>query len=275
MIAPVSALDLRAITETLRGGKANEAWLVSWLPSSHADPEGFSEAMFAFAAARRDSAFKSRVREGFDLYHDCVSAHQGRRRMALIGRDGDGWVGVSYEELHGRCNALASAWVEQAASILEVSKIALREYRDGIYPQDVQLIRQYIQTCQIEYDIAARNAKWSNDMLKKGLRARSQVIADELSVQPAAHDDRVDRRHRAERLERHRDAAGFGLHHADRGEFGPPATTAAAPAAEARPLLGRPRLADVVIPDEGCAAHQEEKPDYPLTQPRSAGPSVH
>jgi multidrug efflux pump subunit AcrA (membrane-fusion protein) len=77
----------------------------------------------------------------------------------------------------------AAAWVEQAASILEVSKIALREYRDGIYPQDIQLIRQYIQTCQIENDIAVRNAKWSNDMLKKGLRARSQVIADELSVQ--------------------------------------------------------------------------------------------
>lgn len=77
----------------------------------------------------------------------------------------------------------ASAWVDQAASILEVSKIALREYRDGIFPQDVQLIRQYIQTCQIEKDMAVRNANWSNDMLKKGLRARSQVIADELAVQ--------------------------------------------------------------------------------------------
>ena len=30
----------------------------------------------------------------------------------------------------------AKAWVEQARSILEVSEITLREYRDGIYPQD-------------------------------------------------------------------------------------------------------------------------------------------
>ena len=28
--------------------------------------------------------------------------------------------------------------------MLEVAEITLREYRDGIYPQDLQLIRQYI-----------------------------------------------------------------------------------------------------------------------------------
>lgn len=79
----------------------------------------------------------------------------------------------------------AKSWVEQAAAILEVNKITLREYRDGIYPQDLQLIRQYIQTCQIERDIADRNFKWSNEMMQKGLRARSQVIADQLNVQQA------------------------------------------------------------------------------------------
>src|SRR5208337_2296825 len=33
----------------------------------------------------------------------------------------------------------AKSWVDQARSILEVSEISLREYRDGIYPQDLQL----------------------------------------------------------------------------------------------------------------------------------------
>jgi HlyD family secretion protein len=77
----------------------------------------------------------------------------------------------------------AKAWVEQATAILEVNKITLREYRDGIFPQDLQLVRQYIQTCQTQHDIAVRNLKWSSDLQKKGLRTRSQLIADQLSVQ--------------------------------------------------------------------------------------------
>lgn len=76
----------------------------------------------------------------------------------------------------------AKAWVEQAKAILEVNQITLREYRDGIYPQDLELVRHYINSCQIEYDIAARNFIWSNEMTKKGLRAHSQLIADDLAV---------------------------------------------------------------------------------------------
>ena len=36
----------------------------------------------------------------------------------------------------------AKSYVEQANAILEVNLITLREYRDGIYPQDQQLVRQ-------------------------------------------------------------------------------------------------------------------------------------
>lgn len=115
-LPPASALDLRAITETLRGGRATDGWLASWLPVAHADPERFTELMYAHAGTRRDSLLKSRGRDGHDLYHDAVTAHQGKRRTALLGREGDGWVSVSYESLHGRCNALASAWVEQGAA---------------------------------------------------------------------------------------------------------------------------------------------------------------
>ena len=46
--------------------------------------------------------------------------------------------------------ASAKSWLDQARTILEVAEISQREYRDGIYPQDLQLIRQYITTCQIE-----------------------------------------------------------------------------------------------------------------------------
>jgi HlyD family secretion protein len=79
--------------------------------------------------------------------------------------------------------AQAQAWVQQAQAIFEVNEITLKEYRDGIYPQDLQLIRQYIQTCQIEKDRAARNLAWSQDMAAKGYRTQAQLTADMLADQ--------------------------------------------------------------------------------------------
>lgn len=79
----------------------------------------------------------------------------------------------------------AKAWVDQAAAILDVNKITYREYRDGIYPQDLQLVRQYIQTCQIERDRAEQNVIWSRGMAAKNLRTAIQLRADELDLQKA------------------------------------------------------------------------------------------
>jgi multidrug resistance efflux pump len=79
----------------------------------------------------------------------------------------------------------AKAWVEQAISILDVNEISLREYRDGIYPQDVQLLRQYISACRTEEERARANLIWSRDAAKKGFRANSQVKADALGHQQA------------------------------------------------------------------------------------------
>ena len=73
----------------------------------------------------------------------------------------------------------------QANSILEVNEIALREYRDGIFPQDLQLIRQYLSTCRTEQERALRNRNWSQATLDKGFRAPQQHQADVLSVQRA------------------------------------------------------------------------------------------
>ena len=66
----------------------------------------------------------------------------------------------------------AKSYVEQANAILEVNQITLKEYRDGIYPQDVQLVRNYIQTCQLEKDRLTRTVKWSRDMHEKGFRTQ-------------------------------------------------------------------------------------------------------
>lgn len=79
----------------------------------------------------------------------------------------------------------AKSYVEQANAILEVNQITLKEYRDGIYPQDVQLVRNYIQTCQLEKDRLTRTVKWSRDMHEKGFRTQFQVHGDELALERA------------------------------------------------------------------------------------------
>jgi HlyD family secretion protein len=77
----------------------------------------------------------------------------------------------------------ARSYVEQAQSMLDVAEITLREYRDGIYPQDLQLIRQYTESCVIDRDRSSGNLKWSRDMLKLGYRTPFQVRGDELALQ--------------------------------------------------------------------------------------------
>ncbi len=77
----------------------------------------------------------------------------------------------------------AKAYVEQAKSILEVAEISLREYRDGVYPQDLQLIQYYIQSCEIEQNRAERNLKWSRDMKALGYRTPFQVASDEAALE--------------------------------------------------------------------------------------------
>jgi HlyD family secretion protein len=77
----------------------------------------------------------------------------------------------------------AKAYVDQAKSMLEVAQISLEEFRDGIYPQDEQLIRRYIESCEIEKDRAARNLKWSRDMLALGYRTPFQVASDQAALQ--------------------------------------------------------------------------------------------
>lgn len=74
----------------------------------------------------------------------------------------------------------AKSWVEQAEKALEVVNIELEEYRDGVYPRDLQLIEQYILTCEVQYAQAKMKHDWAKAMLAKGLQSPSQVMAAEM-----------------------------------------------------------------------------------------------
>jgi hypothetical protein len=73
--------------------------------------------------------------------------------------------------------------VEKARSILEVNEITLHEYQDGIFPQDAELIRGLIRSCETERDQALRNLAWSRATAAKRFRSQSQVLVDEISLQ--------------------------------------------------------------------------------------------
>jgi multidrug resistance efflux pump len=79
----------------------------------------------------------------------------------------------------------AKSYLDQATSMLEVAKISLREYRDGIYPQDQQLVRQYMETCQLDKERLERSLAWSKDMYKKNFRTYYQVKGDLLALEQA------------------------------------------------------------------------------------------
>ncbi len=90
------------------------------------------------------------------------------------------------EELSQRIRYLqAESYVLQAQSMLKVAEITLEEYRDGIYPQDLQLIRHYIESCEIEKDRSSRNLKWSREMFAMSFRTKFQVKGDQLVLEQA------------------------------------------------------------------------------------------
>ena len=105
-----------------------------------------------------------------------------------------------------------------------------------------------------------------------------EVDFHELAVEAAAHRDRIDRGHRAERLQRHADVALFGRDYPDRwllvrpapsrASSWPAGTPAAAPTAAE--LAGpRRRRAEVVVPDQARTAGDQQEADEPLPRPET------
>ena len=96
----------------------------------------------------------------------------------------------------------ARSWVEQARSILGVNLITMREYQEGVYPQDVQLVHQYTTACRTEEDRARQNYEWSKATAIRGFRSATQLQADALAWQQAEFQLR-ESEHMANRLERY------------------------------------------------------------------------
>jgi hypothetical protein len=125
---PPAPLDVQAIAATLRGGKASDKWVRSWLLDTCADPERFLEGLYAFALSKR-KGLKSRRGLVYDFYHDLVVANLEQRTPALFVKDGAGYAPISYAALHERCTSLAAVWkrlgCERGKSICLVMPVGL------------------------------------------------------------------------------------------------------------------------------------------------------
>lgn len=73
----------------------------------------------------------------------------------------------------------AQSWVNQAKEILKVARISYLEYKDGIYPQDLQQVEKYIEICEIQLKQAVDLVSWSRNMASKSMLGMSQVKASE------------------------------------------------------------------------------------------------
>lgn len=105
-------LDLAHIGQLLRAGRAAPDVMQRWLEHTWREPARFRRALYLAAASRRSAPIKSRPELGLDLYTDCVSAHVGHQRTALVVVQDGQPVELSFDALHARCSALASLWLK-------------------------------------------------------------------------------------------------------------------------------------------------------------------
>ena len=66
----------------------------------------------------------------------------------------------------------------EVKAMLEVSELSLAEYKDGILPQDKQLVRRYIETCKLDQSKTENTLEWSQKVVRKGFRTQAQFQAD-------------------------------------------------------------------------------------------------
>jgi hypothetical protein len=102
-------IDFAGAQRALRAGEASDEWLSRWLPAAYANPESFGQALYDFVAMRRGGLKSSRTGP-FDFYGDCVSAHLGASKQALVVASTRGVDRLAFEELHRRAGALYSDW---------------------------------------------------------------------------------------------------------------------------------------------------------------------
>jgi HlyD family secretion protein len=77
--------------------------------------------------------------------------------------------------------AQAESWLHRAETSLVVAEMELRQYRDGVMPQDIRVLKQYIQNCLTDQEQKLITLEWSLDMQRQGLRSGPQVLGDRLA----------------------------------------------------------------------------------------------
>ena len=75
--------------------------------------------------------------------------------------------------------------IVEAHRAVEVLRIELAEYREGIYPQQIKDLRAEQTVALSELERAKERFRWSGSMAEKGHITKSQVISDRLELQKA------------------------------------------------------------------------------------------
>ena len=109
--------ELGHVAQLIRTTRATPELLERWLHATWRDPVRFRRALYLTAASRESGAIKSRPELGVDLYTDCISSHLGHGRAALVVVQDGRRVEITYEALHARCSALASAWIRAGVKV--------------------------------------------------------------------------------------------------------------------------------------------------------------
>lgn len=73
----------------------------------------------------------------------------------------------------------AQSWVNQAREILKVARISYQEYKEGIYPQDLQQVEKYIEICETQLKQASDLVSYDRKLALKSMLGVSQVRAAE------------------------------------------------------------------------------------------------
>jgi RND family efflux transporter MFP subunit len=77
----------------------------------------------------------------------------------------------------------AEADLQQAEKTLQVAEIAVREYLEGTFPQDVQSAEGAIKLAEADLVRSQERLEWSNRMLQIGYVTQSQNQSDKLTLQ--------------------------------------------------------------------------------------------
>src|SRR6185437_3160178 len=79
----------------------------------------------------------------------------------------------------------ADSAYQNAKLTREVAEIAVTEYEEGIFKQDMQTVLGEIKLAQADLTRSGDRVDWSTRMLKKGYVSMAQKVADDLAFQKA------------------------------------------------------------------------------------------